>query len=131
MEEAQKHGCADRVTITGTISEYDKAWYYKNCEAFVFPSLAEGFGLPVIEAMHFGKPVFLSKFTSLPEIGGDAAFYFNNFEPEHMLHVLQEGLKEFDDKDLSSKAMAHAEQFDWQKTAQQYLKLYKECLTEA
>lgn len=128
MEEAQKHGCADRVMITGTISEYDKAWYYKNCEAFVFPSLAEGFGLPVIEAMHFGKPVFLSKFTSLPEIGGDAAFYFDSFEPEHMRDVLEKGLKEFKDKNLSGRSIAHAEQFDWQSTARQYLELYKECL---
>ena len=127
-EEAQKHECADRVTITGTISEYDKAWYYKNCEAFVFPSLAEGFGLPVIEAMHFGKPVFLSKFTSLPEIGGDAAFYFNSFEPEHMRDVLEKGLKEFKDKNLSARSIAHAEQFDWQSTARQYLELYNECL---
>jgi glycosyltransferase involved in cell wall biosynthesis len=129
MEEAQKHGCADRVKITGTISEYDKAWYYKNCKAFVFPSLAEGFGLPVIEAMHFGKPVFLSKYTSLPEIGGDAAFYFDSFEAEHMQDVLSKGLKEFHDKDLSARTIAHAEQFDWQTTAQQYLKLYDECLT--
>jgi glycosyltransferase involved in cell wall biosynthesis len=128
MEEAQKHGCADRVMITGTISEHDKAWYYKNCEAFVFPSLAEGFGLPVIEAMHFGKPVFLSKYTSLPEIGGDAAFYFDNFEPEHMQDVLVKGLKEFNDKNLAARSIAHARQFDWQNTAQQYLELYNECL---
>lgn len=131
MEEAQKHGCADRVKITGTISEYDKAWYYKNCKAFVFPSIAEGFGLPVIEAMYFGKPVFLSKFTSLPEIGGDAAFYFDNFEPEHMQDILAKGLKEFDDNNLSARSIARAEQFDWQNTARQYLKLYKECLNDS
>jgi glycosyltransferase involved in cell wall biosynthesis len=129
MEEAQKHGCADRVTITGTISEYDKAWYYKNCEAFVFPSLAEGFGLPVIEAMHFGKPVFLSTHTSLPEIGGAAAFYFKTFEPEHMQQVLRDGLQEFQDKNLAQKTIEHAEQFDWQNTARQYLELYENCLS--
>jgi len=128
MEEAKKYGCPDRVKITGTISEYDKAWYYKNCEAFVFPSIAEGFGLPVIEAMYFGKPVFLSKFTSLPEIGGDAGYYFDNFEPEHMQDVLAEGLKDFRDNDFSARSVTHAEQFNWQNTARQYLELYQECL---
>ncbi|MBS1527675.1 MAG: glycosyltransferase family 4 protein, partial [Bacteroidetes bacterium] len=59
VQEAEKYNCLDRMHITGPVSDDDKAWYYKNCSAFVFPSIAEGFGLPVIEAMYFGKPVFL------------------------------------------------------------------------
>lgn len=128
IEEAQKHGVQNRLKITGTISEDDKAWYYKNCSAFVFPSLAEGFGLPVIEAMHFGKPVFLSTFTSLPEIGSDAAFYFDSFEPEAMQQVFAQGMEEFKTKGMQQKAIARANQFDWDETARQYLKLYDECL---
>jgi glycosyltransferase involved in cell wall biosynthesis len=128
IEEAIKHGCQDRVTITGTINEEDKAWYYKNCEVFVFPSLAEGFGLPVIEAMHFGKPVFLSKYTSLPEIGGNAAYYFDSFDADAMQEVFAKGMQDFKDKNLSEKIMAHAATFTWEKTAHQYLQLYKECL---
>jgi len=62
------------VSLLGTISESDKIFYYKNCLAFAFPSLREGFGFPVLEAMTFGKPVFLSNKTSLPEIGGSHAF---------------------------------------------------------
>jgi glycosyltransferase involved in cell wall biosynthesis len=130
MEEAEKFGCTDRVKITGTISEEDKAWYYKNCAAFVFPSIAEGFGLPVIEAMHFGKPVFLSTHTSLPEIGGDAAFYFDSFDPAAMQGVFAKGMEQFYAGDMAQKVIAHAMQFDWQKTAQQYLALYQECLAE-
>lgn len=128
MDEAEKFGVADRVKITGTISEDDKAWYYKNCTAFVFPSIAEGFGLPVIEAMHFGKPVFLSTHTSLPEIGGDAAFYFPTFEPADMQAAFASGMAEFTAKNMHDKVIAHAKQFDWQKTARQYLALYDECL---
>jgi glycosyltransferase involved in cell wall biosynthesis len=128
MEEAQRLGCADRVKITGTISEADKAWYYKNCAAFVFPSLAEGFGLPVIEAMHFGKPVFLSTYTSLPEIGGDAAFYFDTFEPEAMQKVFAKGMETFETENWQPKVIANAMRFDWQETAKQYLALYDECL---
>ena len=130
MDEAKKFGCADRVIITGTISEEDKAWYYKNCAAFVFPSIAEGFGLPVIEAMHFGKPVFLSTYTSLPEIGGDAAYYFDSFEPEAMQKVFAKGMYEFEENNMRQKVIDHASQFDWQKTARQYLALYAECLAD-
>jgi len=130
MEEAKKFGCSDRVKITGPISEEDKAWYYKNCAAFVFPSLAEGFGLPVIEAMHFGKPVFLSTHTSLPEIGGNAAFYFDSFEPEAMQQVFAAGMEQFYAEGWEPKVIAHAQKFDWQQTAKEYLALYDECLAE-
>lgn len=53
---------------------------YESCVAFLFPSITEGFGLPVIEAMSFGTPVFLSNSSSLPEVGGNEAFYWNSYE---------------------------------------------------
>jgi glycosyltransferase involved in cell wall biosynthesis len=130
LDEAKKFDCEDRVTITGPISDDDRAWYYKNCEAFVFPSVAEGFGLPVIEAMHFGKAVFLSKATSLPEVGGEAAYYFDTFEPEAMQKVLAHGLTHYRSTNPVEAIMNHAAKFDWNKTAQQYLQLYHECLAE-
>ncbi|WP_316826667.1 glycosyltransferase family 1 protein [Pedobacter miscanthi] len=128
LEEAAKYNCLDRVHITGPISEDDKTWYYKNCNAFLFPSVAEGFGLPVIEAMHFGKPVFLSKFTSLPEVGGDIAYYFDNFEPEHMQEVFSNGMGDFIQNNRSSEAVVQAEKFSWEIAANKYLNLYQECL---
>lgn len=128
LEEAEKYGCQNRLIITGPITEADKAWYYKNCSAFAFPSIAEGFGLPVIEAMHFGKPVFLSKFTSLPEVGGDAAYYFDNFEPKHMQKVFADGMTDFKNRNRAAEMINQANQFSWEKAAQQYLNLYEECL---
>ncbi len=128
IEEAKKYNCEDRVIITGPISEADKAWYYKNCAAFALPSKTEGFGLPVIEAMHFGKPVFLSNLTSLPEVGGDAAYYFDSFEPKAMQQVFNSGMEDFATGNMAAKAIANAQKFDWKKSAQQYLALYKECL---
>ncbi|RBQ06960.1 glycosyltransferase family 4 protein [Pedobacter miscanthi] len=128
LEEAEKYKCLDRVHITGPISDEDKAWYYKNCDAFLFPSVAEGFGLPVIEAMHFGKPVFLSKFTSLPEVGGDVAYYFDNFEPEHMQEVFNKGMSDFAQNNRYGEAVAQAEKFSWEIAANQYMDLYQECL---
>lgn len=127
LAEAAACGVSERVIITGPVSQHDKDWYYANCEAFVFPSLAEGFGLPVIEAMHHGKPVFLSSLTSLPEIGGDAAYYFDNFEPGHMAQVLEAGLAHFADGG-AERVRSHAAQFTWEKAGAAYLALYRSCL---
>lgn len=130
IEQAEQYNCLNRVHITGPVNDDDKAWYYKNCVAFVFPSIAEGFGLPVIEAMHFGKPVFLSKFTSLPEVGGDAAYYFDNFDPEHMQEVFANEMQDFQIRNRAPEMIAQANKFSWNRAAQQYLNLYEECLKD-
>jgi len=126
LAEAEKYDCLERVHITGPISDEDKTWYYQNCDAFLFPSIAEGFGLPIIEAMHFGKPAFLSKFTSLPEVGGDVAYYFDNFEPEHMQEVFRSGMMDFNQNDRAQEAVAQAEKFSWEIAAKNYLSLYEQ-----
>lgn len=125
-EEAAKWGVSDRVKFAGTVSMEEKYWYFKNCFAFVFPSLAEGFGAPPIEAMHFGKPVFLSTRTSLPEVGGDAAYYFDNFEPEHMQTVFDNGIKDFlsDPGRKAEELINRASLFSWHKCASEYFRVY-------
>ena len=128
LDEAKKHDVLSRVKIIGSISDAERYWYYKNSTAFVFPSIAEGFGLPVIEAMHYGKPVFLSKHTSLPEIGGEAAYYFDNFESVHMQTTLKNGLNDFTLGLMADKAKERANQFTWQQTARLYLDLYRTIL---
>ena len=130
IEEAIKYNCLDRVIITGPVSDADKTWYYKECSAFVFPSIAEGFGLPVIEAMYFGKPVFLARSTSLPEVGGELAYYFDNFEPAYMHAVFAEGMKDYTNNNRAAAIIEHAHNFSWEKTAQQYMQLYTDCLAE-
>jgi glycosyltransferase involved in cell wall biosynthesis len=126
--EARKHHCEDRVIITGPVIDADRAWYYQHCAAFALPSKAEGFGLPVIEAMYFGKPVFLSTFTSLPEIGGDVAYYFDSFEPEAMQRVFETGMKDFTENNRANAIKLHAAKFNWDICAASYLALYQECL---
>ncbi|AUP81061.1 glycosyltransferase family 4 protein [Flavivirga eckloniae] len=123
-------GLQDRVLITGKISELDKQYYLQNCEAFVFPSLREGFGIPPIEAMRFGKPVFLSNNTSLPEIGGEHAFYWDNYDPDYMAKVMQDGLNTFNNnKDtLSQNYINHAKSFNWDNAAEKYIKAYRDLL---
>lgn len=116
-----------RVHITGKISDLDKHYYLKHCTAFVFPSLREGFGIPPIEAMRFGKPVFLSNNTSLPEIGGKHAFYWDNYDPNYMADIVTKGLDVFQkNQDMLSKAyIEHAKGFDWKKAAQSYIDVYR------
>mgnify|MGYP002524023792 CR=1 FL=1 len=67
----------NNVTVVGRVSSEQKAALLSRCKGLVFPSRSEGFGLPVVEAMCFGKPSFITALTSLPEIGGDVCYYFS------------------------------------------------------
>jgi glycosyltransferase involved in cell wall biosynthesis len=127
-EEIRRQHLEDQVVLPGGISEPDKYWLYAHCEAFLFPSLAEGFGMPVIEAMKAGKPVFISRHTSLPEIGGDKAFYFNNFRDDHMSIEIREKLKlvKKNPEAFEVDMKRYASQFNWSTCISEYIKLYEE-----
>lgn len=126
MEEARKWNVAERIHIIGPVAEGVKHWYYQNCSAFMFPSVAEGFGLPVVEAMYYGKPVFLSRHTSLPEIGGEAAIYFNmGFDRELMQEEFQKGMELFQTAITPEAIRAQALKFSWDEAAKEYWKIYK------
>jgi glycosyltransferase involved in cell wall biosynthesis len=112
-----------------SISDAQKAWAFAHCAGFLFPSWTEGFGLPPIEAMQFGKAVFLSRLTSLPEIGGDAADYFDDFAPEAMRRVVEAGLaRQRSDPARPAAIRAHAARFDADRAAAEYLALYRRLL---
>jgi glycosyltransferase involved in cell wall biosynthesis len=112
-----------------SINDAQKAWAFAHCAGFIFPSWTEGFGLPPIEAMQFGAPVFLSRLTSLPEIGGDAADYFDDFSPAAMRQVVERGLKRCAaDPGRREAIRRHAALFDADRAAAQYLDLYRRLL---
>jgi glycosyltransferase involved in cell wall biosynthesis len=111
-----------------TISDAQKAWAYAHCSGFLFPSLTEGFGLPPVEAMYFGKPVFLARRTCLPEIGGDAARYFDSFDAATMKQVVMAGLAEGAAPARVAAVKAHAAHFNWDRCTAQYLALYARLL---
>jgi glycosyltransferase involved in cell wall biosynthesis len=130
-DEVQRQVAArglSNVLIRLDLSEAQKAWLYAHCLGFVFPSLAEGFGLPPIEAMHFGKPVFLSRLTSLPEVGGDQACYFDSFDGASMRAVVQAGLAEHALPGRAAAIVAHARRFSWARCADEHLALYRRLL---
>lgn len=126
-EQAREAGLASRLAMPGRIDEDTKSWLYAHCEALVFPSLSEGFGLPAVEAMAFGKPVFLSRLTSLPEIGGDDAYYFEDFAPASMARTIREGLRDFAGAmGRAERLKARAARFSWQAVAAEYWDIYQE-----
>ena len=102
---------------------------YKNARAFVFPSLYEGFGLPVLEAFSCGCPVLLTNSSSLPEVGGDAALYFTPGDKESLNRGISTIL--FDRKcrdDLIKKGSERLKLFSWEKTAGATKKVYHDLL---
>ncbi|GAB3707511.1 hypothetical protein GCM10027592_41740 [Spirosoma flavus] len=125
-EQARELDVADRLMMPGPIDESTKWWFYANCEAFVFPSLMEGFGIPVVEAMAFGKPVFSSALTSLPEVGGSEAFYFPSFEAEAVVDTYQKGMDTYrNDPAMPERLKAQSAKFRWEIAAATYWELYQ------
>lgn len=125
-----KYNLGKRVFLTGKVDETGKQYYMKNCLAFAFPSIREGFGLPPIEAMKFGKPVFLSTLTSLPEIGGDAAYYWDNFDPEYMREQFYSSMNDFEaNTEMRTQALkGRGNFFSWEKSAEEYVSVYRKML---
>ena len=120
----------ERVKLLGKIEDVEKQYYFQNCEAFVFPSLREGFGIPPIEAMRFGKPVFISNNTSLPEVGGEHSFYWEHYDPEYMANTLKVGMARFHNAQefYESWYIKRAKSFNWETTAKQYAEVYRTLL---
>ena len=119
-----------RVHILENVSNDEKNFLLKNCESYCHPSLAEGFGIPPVGAMYFGKSVFLSRFTSLPEIGGCLAFYFDDFDPEKMNAIYLKGIHQYkNDPELPQKLHQHALKFSYKKMSASYEYLYKKLLS--
>lgn len=118
------------ITTLDCVSETQKATLFSRCKAFVFPSLCEGFGLPPIEAMKFGKPVFLSTKTSLPEVGGDVAYFWPELEAGEMAEVVTQGCRDFmaDPTAKTEKIKAHAARFDWDACVDGYIDYYLDIL---
>lgn len=118
------------VALRTDITDAQKAWAYAQCQGFVFPSLTEGFGLPPIEAMQFGKPVFLSNRTCLPEIGGELANYFDSFDPVAMREVMVRGMQRFeaDPAGMATALRQHAQGFSWEAVVDKHVALYRRLL---
>lgn len=87
-EAAWRMGIGEWIRLPGYLSDEEFSTLLTSCRALIFPSLYEGFGMPVLEAMAFGKPVLCSNVTSLPEVAGDAALYFDPRKPEEIMAAI-------------------------------------------
>jgi glycosyltransferase involved in cell wall biosynthesis len=124
---ADKLGVRERVIFPGFTSDTELAWLYQHAQAFVLPSLSEGFGLPGLEAMTNGLPVIAADTTCLPEVYGDAATYFDPTSVSDMTRVIDEtlGNKKLLD-DLKKRGFKQLKQYSWEACAKQTLEVYRE-----
>ena len=116
--ELEQAGLQNRVIHIPNVSDHELKWLYKNAEALIFPSLHEGFGWPVLEAMASGCPVIASNTSSVPEVGGYVPLYIDPKKPESIAQAMTRILS---DSALKSELIAsgkkRAEAFSWQLTA--------------
>jgi alpha-1,3-rhamnosyl/mannosyltransferase len=123
----------ERELRLGYVDDADLPALYAAATAFVYPSLYEGFGLPLLEAMACGCPVVTTRLASLPEVAGDAALYLENpADPGELAALLErlwrdDGLRE----ELGPKGLARAREFPWSRTAEATLRLFQRLLSES
>jgi glycosyltransferase involved in cell wall biosynthesis len=127
LKQAGDAGVNDRVKLTGFVDNYALRSLYQKARCLFFPSLYEGFGLPILEALACGLPAASSNSSSLPEVGGEFALYFDPQDVNDMASVLCQTLNE--PMDLESRWRRHhySRQFSWEKTAAATLQAFADC----
>lgn len=133
MEDFQKHlselGIEAHVVMTGYVSDDELIWLYRNCYANLYPSLFEGFGLPVLEGMQFGAATLTSNSTSIPEVAGDAAILLGPEDTEGWAQAMLRVTANRSERDrLSAAALVQAGRFDWKLSAAALLQLYEDAI---
>ncbi len=127
LREPEKLGISEKVIFLHNVTDEDLAAFYKFAEAFVLPSLYEGFGLPILEAMKYECPVITSNTSSLPEAGGEAALYVN---PENVAEIASKIEKVLTDNKLKehmiAKGKEQVKKFSWEKSAREVLQILEE-----
>jgi len=114
------------VSYTGYVDDQTLVNLLAGAEAFVYPSLYEGFGLPILGAFYHGVAVACSNTSSLPEVAGDAAEFFDPIDEEDMVKAIRQAIDNKDD--LVSKGNAQLKKFSWSQTAAETVKVYESLL---
>jgi len=126
-EAARSHGVENRIVSPGRLNAPELRVLYSNAAVFVFPSIYEGFGMPVLEAMACGAPVITSNRTALPEVAGDAAVLINPEDAEELADAIIRVLEDSAHRDtLRAKGFERVKQFTWERAARQTMAVYRE-----
>ncbi len=129
---AEALGIAQSVRFMGDIPESDLPLLYSGAACFVFPSLYEGFGLPILEAMACGAPVACSNVSSMPEVASEAALLFDPVDPGDIANALAQLLTDETLRQrLSAAGRVRASMFTWERTAADTLQVYRRLLAQA
>ena len=116
----------NQIVLTGYVPDEDLPFIYNGCDAFVYPSLFEGFGLPVLEALKCGKAVLTSNTSSLPEVVGESGVLFNPLIVEDIAENIAKVLSNKQLKfKLEYEALIQAKKFSWEQTAKKTIKVYE------
>ena len=119
------------MVFTGYVDDADKAALLSGALAYVFPSLYEGFGFPVLEAQACGTPVLTSNVSSLPEAAGGAALTVDPYDVEALVEGLNRLLADGQlRQELRERGLVHARQFSWPSSAQETARVYRQALVE-
>ena len=119
----------DKIIYTGIENENKLINLYKNAICFVFPSLYEGFGFPILESFQCGCPLLCSNSSSFPEVAGDAAEYFDPYDAESIKNAVNNVLYDENLKEaMKQKGYLQVEKFSWQKTAQDTKNTYRKAI---
>jgi glycosyltransferase involved in cell wall biosynthesis len=125
---AQYH-LKDRIIFADNLSDHTLARFYRGAQALVFPSLSEGFGLPIIEAMACGTPVLTSNITAMPEVAGHGALLVNPYETDAISHGIETIIQDSTLRQcLISNGLKQSLNYNWDKSAQQIADLLKQCI---
>ncbi len=126
----KKRNLEHDVILPGYIDTKDLPAIYSGAEAYICPSYFEGFGLPLLEAMHYGIPIVASNKSSIPEVAGDAAIYVDPNNPEQLADVIYEVISNSElRKKMISRGYARVKEFSWEKTARLTLEAYEEAVS--
>ena len=125
-ERASHLGVSDRVRFLGPIADADLPALYAAADVFVLPSLYEGFGLTILEAMACGAPVACSNTSSLPEVAGDAVLFFDPYDVDQIGAALKRALSDPELRAaLRKRGLERARMFSWNRVAQQTIAVYR------
>lgn len=131
LRAVEEEGVAERVVLTGYVSESDLPALYTGALCFAYPSYFEGFGLPPLEAMSCGTPVLTGNLTSLPEVVADAGLTIDPFDTGAIARALA---RLIDDAalraELRSRGLQRARAFDWRETARMTLQVYRRVMSD-